>query len=549
MNLLRSIKFQIVAVLLLATAWKIVLFFWNVVPFNSDEAVVALMARHILMGERPVFFYGQAYMGSLDAFLVALGFLLLGQQVWVIRLVQLLLYLGTILTTFWIGKEAFDSSQAGILAALLLAVPTVNVALYTTATLGGYGEALLIGNLVLLVAVILVRRRIRMDAALHAHAGRFPWPGFGVWGLLAGCGLWANGLTLVSSAPAGVYLLWALWKCHAGAQRARGLAGFALAGGAGFLLGSLPWWIFAVANGPSRLVLELLGNAVAVERVPWIARTGMHLVNFLLLGVTVIFGFRPPWAVNWLALPLLPLVLIFWMGVVVFFFRNLKKGQPQRSEYALLAGVIGTLLAGFLFTAFGVDPSGRYFLPLAIPLALVAAQMILNIPRRLWQRAALVALVVGFQFWGTLQCALRYPPGLTTQFYEPSIIDHRADGELIAFLRQQGETRGYSNYWVTYPLAFHSGEEFIFVPRLPYHLDLRYTPRDDRYAPYDALVQQSRRVAYITTRNPALDEYLRAHFNGLSVTWQEKRIGDFQIYYHLSRPVRPQEIGLGELRE
>ena len=37
-------------------------------PFNSDEAVVGLMAKHISQGARPVFFYGQVYMGSLDAF-------------------------------------------------------------------------------------------------------------------------------------------------------------------------------------------------------------------------------------------------------------------------------------------------------------------------------------------------------------------------------------------------------------------------------------------------------------------------------------------------
>jgi hypothetical protein len=38
-----------------------------VLPFNSDEAIVGLMARHMLQGERPLFFYGQAYLGSLDA--------------------------------------------------------------------------------------------------------------------------------------------------------------------------------------------------------------------------------------------------------------------------------------------------------------------------------------------------------------------------------------------------------------------------------------------------------------------------------------------------
>jgi 4-amino-4-deoxy-L-arabinose transferase-like glycosyltransferase len=129
MRVFRSVAFQIAAVLGLTAAWKLIFFFWDVIPFNSDEAVVALMARHITMGARPIFFYGQAYMGSLDAFLVAAGFLLFGQQVWVIRLVQAVLYLGTVLTTIFIGKEAFGTYRTGVLAGLLLAVPTVNVTL------------------------------------------------------------------------------------------------------------------------------------------------------------------------------------------------------------------------------------------------------------------------------------------------------------------------------------------------------------------------------------------------------------------------------------
>jgi hypothetical protein len=38
---------------------------WDVIPFDADEAIVALMARHILRGARPCFFYGQQSMGSL----------------------------------------------------------------------------------------------------------------------------------------------------------------------------------------------------------------------------------------------------------------------------------------------------------------------------------------------------------------------------------------------------------------------------------------------------------------------------------------------------
>jgi 4-amino-4-deoxy-L-arabinose transferase-like glycosyltransferase len=538
MRFLRSNTTWMLIALLLTAAWKAALLAWDVVPFNSDEAVVALMARHILAGERPAFFYGQAYMGSMDAFLAAGFFWLFGEQVWCIRLVQCLLYLGTVATTILLGKEAFGDTRAGILAALLLAIPTVNVSLYTTASLGGYGEALLLGNLILWLALSTARRWIQ------AEGTRFPAGRWGIWGVLVGGGLWANGLTLVYSIPAALYLFWGLWK-----QKRSWIAPFLLAAGAGFLVGSSPWWAYALGHGVDRLVLELLGTAVSVEPGSWWARLGSHGVNFFLLGVSVIFGFRPPWAVRWLALPAIPFVLLFWMAVMGFIGRQLLRRSPERGSYLLLAGVGAVLLAGFLCTSFGVDPSGRYFLPFAVLLALFGARFMMARCCRPWQAGALVALVVGYQLVGTVQCVLANPPGLTTQFYEPTIIDHRADQELIAFLRREGETRGYSNYWVAYPLAFLSQEELIFAPRLPYHLDLRYTPRDDRYAPYLAEVQRSPVTAYITTRNPALDRLLRERFGALGVRWSEVKIGDYQVYYHLSRAVHPQEIGLGELVE
>jgi 4-amino-4-deoxy-L-arabinose transferase-like glycosyltransferase len=549
MKFLRSPAVWMAGILLAASAWKLLFIFWDVVPFNADEAVVALMARHILAGARPIFFYGQAYMGSLDAYLVAAGFLLFGQAVWVIRLVQGLLYLGVIVSTYFIGKAAFHSTAVGLLAAALLVFPSVNVMLYTTASLGGYGEAMLIGNLLLLIAFWVVRQ-VRAGSARQQFARRW-WLALFGWGLLAGLGLWANGLTLVYTLPAGLYLAWAAWQNGEilPRERWRRLAAWLAIMAGGALVGALPWIIYAVQRGPSQLILELFGSAVSVETAPWLLRTVSHLVNFFLLGTSVIYSFRPPWGIHWLALPLLPFVLVFWMVVLVFWDRRLRRGSPQRAEFAVLAGVCGVLLAGFLFTSFGVDPSGRYFLPLAVPLALAAAHLLVSLPFRPWLPAGLLVLVAGYHLIGTLQCALAFPPGLTTQFYEPTRIDHRADQALIDFLTEAGETRGYTNYWVAYPLAFRSQERLIFIPSLPYHLDLRYTSRDDRYAPYRDELARSERAAYITTRNPQLDDRLREQFRAQGITWKEHQIADFRVYYHLSRLVRPEQMDLSEVLE
>lgn len=525
----------IIALLLLAAGWKLLFQLRGVVPFNSDEAIVALMARHILMGARPVFFYGQAYMGSLDAWLVASGFLVVGQQVWVIRLVQALLYLGTLWTTWLLGRRAFGSGRTGWLAALLLAVPTVNMTVYTTASLGGYGEALLLGNLMLMVSLD-VYRRTCAGARLNVWI-------FGLWGFLAGLGLWANGLTLVYSAPSGIFLLWLLFR-----QRRRVQIGPALLWIiVGVAAGAAPWWLHALRAGPQQLVAELFGTAVAVEGSPWLAQVGQHLLSFVLFGLTALFGLRPPWDITWLALPLLPLALAFWLAVIGWMVRSSARAGDDHAPRSLLLGVILTVTAGFLFTPFGVDPSGRYFLPMSVPLALFAADLAQRISPRLRWQVTVIGLVVVFQAWGTLQAAAA-PPGLTTQFYQPSVVDHNYDAELMRFLKAQGETRGYSNYWVAYPLVFKSREQIIFIPALPYHPDLRYTARDNRYAPYTAEVERSPRAAYIVTHNAPLTAALRQGFARLEVTWEEKKIGDFEVFYNLSRHVKPAEIGIGQGR-
>ncbi len=525
----------VAGILIAAAGLKVWLVGMNLVPFNADEAIVALMARHILAGERPVFFYGQAYMGSLDAFLVAGGFLVLGQQVWVIRLIQGLLFLVTIITTVWIGRSAFGSLKTGALAGCLLAIPAVNVTLYTTASLGGYGEALLIGNLILLTGL----------SEIHslANNGKKSIYLTILLGFLVGLGLWANGLTLVYSIPVSLAVLFTFIQ-HRKLVEIRN----ALLNGSGhifgFLAGSSPWWVFALNSGFGSLFGELFGSAVSVEQASFLGRTIAHLINLVLLGGTVLFGLRPPWEVRWLAAPLLPLALIFWLAVLAFMARKMIRKNNQRIAYWMLGGIGLVLGLGFLFTSFGVDPSGRYFIPLCIPLALAAAEMVQTFLRKTaWQFLA-IGMVLIFNFWGTVQSA-QYPPGITTQFYAPSLIDHRYDSDLLNFLDQAGEHFGYSNYWVAYPLAFLSREQTIFIPSLAYHPDLRYTTRDDRYQPYDQLVETSQQVAYITTRNPALDVWLRNDFSQAGVTWEEKTIGDYHIFYHLSRPVRPQQIGLG----
>ena len=564
----RAALFAALAVLI---GLKAVLLLAGTIPFNSDEAIVALMARHILEGERPLFFYGQAYMGSLDAYLAALGFYLFGQKIWVLRALQTLLYLGTVLTAVRIARVGFGSRRTSALTAWFLAIPTVTTSLYTTVSLGGYGETLLIGNIILLLALRIatnIERQERKHFTLEWLA----------LGFTFGLGFWASGLTLVYSVPALVFLVVRMKAFSAftaayplspeqnpsiplvkgdqeGFEKERP-ANFMLSGrriaqsvilvALGGVFGGSLWIFYAFQHGIADLLVQLGGGMISgVQDGSYFAQILQHVFNFIVFGISVILGLRPSWEFRWLALPLIPLVLIFW-GIVAARVIKKVRSKAAKSTEILLLGAGICLVAGFVFTPFGADPSGRYFLPFAIFLALFTSDFIdrFSVPgRRLG--LAWTGLILIFNLWGIVGCAIRNPPGLTTQIDHIAQIDHRSDPALIEFLLANGERRGYSNYWVSYPLAFESQEELIFTPRLPYHEDFRYTPRDDRYPAYDEQVDRSDRAAYITTNHPALEKRLREGFSQLKVSWKEAQIGDYHVFYALSRHVHPEELDLG----
>src|SRR5690606_5299193 len=187
-------------VVALALLGRALLLASNAVSFHSDEAVVALMARHILQGERPVFFYGQAYMGSLDAWLVAIGFALFGESVASIRIVQSALYLLVVASGYWVAWRLSGKVVVAVVAGLTLAVPTVLLATYTTATLGGYNETLLLGNLLLLLGYEVTHDHVRS------------WWRWGLLGVAAGLGWWTNGLIVAYALPVGILILKRLFE-------------------------------------------------------------------------------------------------------------------------------------------------------------------------------------------------------------------------------------------------------------------------------------------------------------------------------------------------
>jgi hypothetical protein len=103
---------------------------WEQSHFDADQAIVGLMAKHLLEGRAfPLFFYGQQYLLGVESWLVAPFFLVGGVSVAMLKLPLLLLNLVAVVLLL-VGLERFAGLrpwQAG-LAALFLIVPAPSAA-------------------------------------------------------------------------------------------------------------------------------------------------------------------------------------------------------------------------------------------------------------------------------------------------------------------------------------------------------------------------------------------------------------------------------------
>src|SRR5262249_6120054 len=78
---------------------------------DGDEALVGIQADHILRGEIPIYFYNQPYMGSLEAYIMAGIFAVVGPSVWALRAEPILLSLIVIWLTWKLAAALADTAR------------------------------------------------------------------------------------------------------------------------------------------------------------------------------------------------------------------------------------------------------------------------------------------------------------------------------------------------------------------------------------------------------------------------------------------------------
>src|SRR5437588_3771589 len=195
--------------LLLALGIRIWLAYHTHGIIDGDEAMVGIQAEHILHGEHPIYYYGQAYMGSLEAYLMAILFVTAGPSAWMLRAEPILLSLLVVWLTWKLAGAFASAAQLSpfaqqlfqTIAALIAAVPPLYDTVVEMRALGGYVETFVLIPL-LLLSVFRVTRRVRAGASYTELGWR--WAGIG---FIIGFGFWVNPLILTAVFAATIWVV------------------------------------------------------------------------------------------------------------------------------------------------------------------------------------------------------------------------------------------------------------------------------------------------------------------------------------------------------
>jgi hypothetical protein len=487
--------------------------------YLADEGVVGLMGKHILEGHAlPVFFYGQDYLGALEAYCAAASFALFGIGFTSLRLVPFLFSLGVLAAVYRFASLALSVPGARWATALTAVAPLYFLQ-WNLKARGGFVEHIV---LVLLMLIFFWR--------FHFHGQRDARTAL-LLGFTAGIALWVNQLALAYVGTlAGLVVL---------SANRRGV-GVAVAG---LLLGSSMLLAYNVAH-PLATVRALGRKAVVLNRVPveerderWVARGAEKRVGALRDGAAklgLVFGVPPGASVERLGLSDQVREGGKWTGVrrtlgfvpVLAFGVALLAAFPHRVPRAWSAFGPDQLILLLLVVTFVVGyVSPRYMLP-AYPLAAIAYgswAARLQGGRRAWAAIGAAALIAfNVLSWSDTSAASAGDAGEETGV------------RLLSFLEQQGLTRCYSAAPL-YHLVFRSEEHVLLVPL-----------QKDRIPAYDRDVEASDSICYVFRKD---QEDKRQHIAMMRVLEQEHvhyssaEVGHYRVLWGfspraaLSRPV------------
>jgi hypothetical protein len=444
----------------------------DVPPTNSDEATMGLAALHIAEGrDFPVFFYGQHYMGTLEAYLAAPLFWAFGPSTLALRVPNLALYAAFVFLAYQLTRRLYTPWLA-VVTVGVLALGADRMVKNELIAAGGYPEINPLATLLFLLA--LARPRVVTAVA---------------FGFVGGLLVWDDWLILPYLAAATAVLLVRSWR------RPRLLA----VAGVAALVGAAPQLVYLPTSISDYLRLNEGGQ-------------GFHPYGGVLFGIPMASGMCSPgdcapWQMWWgIAFPVL-LVAAAVLGVRAWRAApDAGERVRQVARLGLVAAAALTLILYARSAAAGETPveSARYL-----------HALLLSTPAVLWPLwrvrfgAVAVAAVLATMLVASVALVAEAPA-----------YRERAERvrQLAATLERYRVTHVYAEYWTCNLLTFATSERVICAA-----VSDELSPGLDRYPAYRRAVDSAADPAYVAVAGSPM--YARLRDSGFAIA-----VAGYRIY-------------------
>ena len=450
-------------------ARSLVFVFWEQSYFDSDQAIVGLMAKHLSEGRAfPVFYYGQNYMLGVEAYLAAPVFLVAGVSVTTLKL-PLLLLNGAIAVALLgiLVRQGGLRPLAALVPVLFFALPSPVVAADLLAPNGGN-----LAPFVYAIVIWLTRNRPAL-CGLAVGIG-FLHREFTVYALVA--------LLAVEAVEGTLFARGSLRRHFALARTAaevwlvvQWVKYYSSAAGPGTSMAD----VFRPRDNVLQLAERVCGDAGAMARGAlqltsehWPFVFGTRPVALLDFGIdsTQMQGISGSWIV-------VAAALILPAAVIVSRFLRERRWHTEYAfpVYLIVIGLLSAIgyvvgrcgqlsylvLRYDLLAVFGAVGLGALFLQMVEWQAL----------RRVWIALALCAVsVAGVGHARLLTEYVRHAPA-------------GAKHQILRHLEARGIKYAVSDYWLAYALTFLSGERIIVASndfqRIPEHTRIVEAHKDE----------------------------------------------------------------------
>ena len=470
---------------------------WDV---DADEAVVGLMARHLLDGDASLFFWGQQYGGAHESWLVAALLWMRVPAVLAMRLAPLSLFVVSAVLVWRIARRVVSDATARLAGAAFWAYP-IGIVWMSMKERGFYGATLALSLTCLLFALRTAESWERRDALIV--------------GLAAGAAWYASPQSLYLLAPTAAWLVGVAVR-EKSAEGRRGIRRAAPAMLAGLVVGAAPWLIANIASGWESLHVLPQPPTTFGHRLKLFATDGLPVLSGLAQPFNRIWFGGTAGQVLW--------VVAVAAGVVVF-ARLWWSRRPRMLAPMLLATLgYGLLFAAFPTSWFVNDP--RYFTMFPAGAVIVVAWM---------SEFARPAVVVA----GVVSLAAIAVVG-TVDVLDFAVTAGRAEARwdvtagdldpLVDLLDEEGVERVFADYWIAHRLDFETDERIIAAPL-----------QDIRHVPYEAAVRDDPTPAYVTFARSGALSAVEAHLRDRQIAYRVRVIGEYAVYFPAAR-VLPEDV-------